>query len=291
MIKDFEYFVPKTVEDALRLLSEYKEESKVIAGGQSLLILMRQGLVAPKYLVDIKGLSSLDYIRLDPKEGLRIGSLSTHRAIEKSPLIRERFSVLAEAEQNVGSVQTRNWGTIGGNLSHGDSAGDLAPVLIALEGKVKITSLGGERTLSVENFFRDYFDTVLKKDEILTEIQVPLPPPHTGSAYAKFTKREGDMAIVGTAVSMTFNPKDGICKNARIVLGAVANVPLRAKRAEKMLVGKEIKNASIDKTAQVASEEAQPISDVQASEEYKRELVKVLVKRVAWKAFEKAEKS
>lgn len=291
MIKDFEYFGPKTVQEALRLLSRYKEESKVIAGGQSLLILMRQGLVTPKYLIDIKGISSLDYINVDQKEGLRIGSLTTHRAIEKSSLIRERFSVLAETEKKVGTVQTRNWGTIGGNLCHSDPAGDLAPLLIALNGKLKITSLGGERTISVENFFRDYFDTVLKNGEILAEIQVPNPPPRTGTAYTKFTKREGDMAIVGIAVSMTLSPKDGTCKNAKIVLGAVANVPLRAKKAEKVLVGREIENSLLEKAGQAASEEAKPISDVHASEEYKRELVKVFVRRIGLEALEKAEKA
>ena len=148
-------------------------------------------------------------------------------------MIRERFSVLAEMEQNVGTVQTRNWGTIGGNLCHSDPAGDLAPVLIALNGKLKITSLRGERTISVEDFFRDYFDTVLKNGEILAEIQVPNPPPHTGTAYTKFTKRVGDMAIVGTAVSMTLSSKNGTCKDARIALGAVATVPMRAKKGRK----------------------------------------------------------
>lgn len=291
MMRDFEYLNPKTVEEALALLSRCGEEAKVIAGGQSLLIVMKQRLIAPKYLIDINGISALSYIRFDEGDSLRIGSLTTHRVIEKSPLIQERFSVLTEMESKVSSVQTRNWGTLGGNLCHGDPAGDPAPVLIALNGKLKIINPKGKRIVAVEDFFQDYLDTVLEHDDILIEIQVPNPPPHTGTAYAKFTKREGDMAIVGTAVSITFNPKTDTCEDARIVLGAVGTIPMRAKRSEGILKGKAIKDNLLEEAAQIACEEARPISDVQASEEYRRELVKVLVKRVGKEALERAKKA
>lgn len=291
MIKDFEYFAPKTVDEALSLLSRYKEESKVIAGGQSLLILMRQGLVAPKYLIDIKGISSLDYINFDVKQGLKIGALTSHWTIETSQVIRNGFGMLAEMELKVASVQTRSWGTIGGNLCHGDPAGDPAPVLIALNGKLKVSSLRGERTVAIEDFSTDYFETVLEPDEILAEIQVPNPPSHTGTAYAKFTKREGDIAIVGTAVSITLNSKNGTCKDCRIVLGAVAPVPMRAKEAEKVLEGENLTDKLLEEAALAASEETTPISDIHASEGYRRELVKVLVKQVAKEALERAGKA
>lgn len=291
MIRDFEYFAPKTVKQALTLISQYKEESKIIAGGQSLLILMRQGLVAPNYLIDIKGISALDYISFNKKAGLRIGSLTTHQAIEKSSVIQERFSVLAEMEQKLASIQTRNWGTLGGNLCHSDPAGDPAPVLIALNGNLKIASLGKERTIPVEEFSTDYFETVLQHDEILTEIQVPNLPPHTGAAYTKFAKREGDMAFVGAAVSITLNARNGTCQDVRIALGGVASIPMRAKGAEKLLVGKRIEDNLLKEAAQVASEEVSPISDMHASEEYRRELVKVLVRQVARQALERAKKA
>lgn len=291
MIRDFEYFAPKTVEEALTLLSQYNEESKVIAGGQSLLVLMRQGLVSPKYLIDIKGISALDFINLDKNEGLRIGALTPHRAIEKSPVIRNGFAVLSEMELKLASVQTRNWGTIGGNLCHADPAGDPAPVLIALNGKLKLASLSGERTVAVEDFSTDYFETVLRHGELLTEIQVPNPPPRTGAAYSKFNIIENDMGIASTAVSITLNPKNETCSDARIVLGAVSSVPMRAKEAEKVLVGKEISNALLVKAGQIASEETEPITDVLASEEYKRELVRVLVKRVAREALDRARRA
>lgn len=291
MIKEFEYFAPKTVAEACSLLSQYKEEAKVIAGGQSLLILMWQELVAPEYVIDIKGISDLEYISFDEKEGLRIGALTTHRAIEKSPLIRNGFSVLSEMELMLATVQTRNWGTIGGNLCHADPTGDPAPPLIAMNAKVKMVGSSGERVVALEDFAKDYFETILQADEILTEIQVPKPPLHTGTAYMKFAIMEGDAAIVGAAVSITLEPGNGACKDARIVLGGVATVAMRAKRAEKVLVGKKVEENLIAEAAQVASEEARPTSDMNASAEYKRELVKVFVRRAARQALERAKKA
>ncbi len=291
MIKDFKYFLPKTVEEALTLLSRYGEESKVIAGGQSLLTLMRQGLFAPRYLIDIKSIPSLDYISFDKPEGLKIGALCTHRAIEKSAVVRDKFRILADMELKVASVQTRNWGTIGGNLCHAEPAGDPAPVLIALNGKLKIAGLSRERTVAAEEFSRDYFETVLDHEEILTEIQVPSPPPYTGTAYTKFTKREGDMAITGVAVSITLSSTNGTCTDARIALGAVAPVPMRAKRAEEILVGKEINDNLLEQAARAAAEEAEPVSDIHASAEYRRELVEVLVPEVTREALAKAKKA
>lgn len=288
MINDFEYFAPQTVKEALSLLTQYKEVSKLIAGGQSMLILMKQGLVAPQCLIDIKSISALDYIKYDKNEGLRIGALTLHRAIETSPLIQNGFSVLAEMEQNIASVETRNWGTIGGNLCHADPAGDPAPVLIALKGRLKMVSSKGERTMAVEEFFKDYFETALQADEILTEIQVPDPLPHTGTAYKKFSLLEGDYALVSAAVSITLSPKDGNCSDARIVLGAAAPVPMRAKRAEKVLVGRKLNGNLLQEAGKVALEEARPISDMHASEKYRRKVIAVLVKRVAGEAWERA---
>jgi len=288
MIKNFEYFAPKKVEEALKLISQYKEDCKVIAGGQSLLILMRQGLVAPKYLIDIKGISALDYINLDKNEGLRIGSLTTHRTIEKSPAMRNGFGVLAEMEHNLASVETRNWGTIGGNLCHADPAGDPAPVIIALNGKLKTISSKGERVIAAEDFFKDYFETDLQVDEILAEIQIPNPPPRTGTAYTKFSLIEDDYAIVSAAVSITLSPQNNTCSNARIVLGAAAPVPMRATKAEKALVGKEIDDKLLEEVGKLASEEASPISDIHASEKYRRELVRILVKRAGKQALDRA---
>jgi len=287
MIRDFEYFAPKTLKEALTLVDKYGDDCKIIGGGQSLLILMRQGLVAPQYLISIKGLSELSYIK-DTKEGLKIGALTTHRAIEKSPVIQKKFSVLADMEQRLASIQTRNWGTIGGNLCHGEPAGDPAPVLIALKATLTTTSLKGERNTAVEDFSLDYFETALEPGELLTEIQVPAVPPHTGTAYTKFNVIQSDLATVGVAVSITLGSSDGICQDIRIALGASAPIPMRAKQAEEVLRGKKITDNLLKKAGEVASTEAQPISDIAASEEYRRELVRVLVVRVGNEALARA---
>jgi len=291
IIFDFEYLVPKTVEEALKLLSQYDEgECKVIAGGQSLIILMKQRLLTPKYLINIKGLSDLDYIKLDDKQGLKIGALATHRSIEKSPVVQNGFSVLAEMEQNISSVETRNWGTIGGNVSHGDPGGDPAPVLITLNAKLKMTSLSGERTVSAEDFTLDYYETALRHDELLTEIQIPSLPPNTGVKFTKFSQIAGDYANASVGMLITLDQKE-ICKDVRIALGSVAVAPMRAKKAEEILKGKKINDELLAEAGQIASEESSPTSDAEVSEEYKRELVKVLVKRVGGEALARAKKA
>jgi len=291
VIRDFKYFAPKTLREALALLDKYKENCKLIAGGQSLLILMRQGLVTPEYLIDIKGISELNYIKSDAKGGLRIGALTTHRTIEKSPVIQGSFDILAKMEKRLASIQTRSWGTIGGNLCHGDPAGDPAPVLIALNATLTAVSLKGKRNMAIEDFTVDYFETALKPDEILTEIQIPVIPSHIGTAYTKFNIIESDLAMVGAAVSITLASGDGICQDVRIALGAVASTPMRAKEAEAVLRGKKVTDNLLKKAGQVASTEAKPISDIQASEEYRRELVKILVYRAGKEALAKAKQT
>jgi CO/xanthine dehydrogenase FAD-binding subunit len=288
MIADFEYFAPKTVKEALSLFAKYKEKAKIIAGGQSMLVIMKQGLFAPEYLIDIKGIADLDYIKYDEGKGLRIGALTVHRAIEKSPLIQKHFAVLNEMERNLATIQTRNWGTIGGNLCHGDPAGDPAPVLIALKAKLKLASSAGERIIEVEEFSKDYLEVDLKSGEMLTEIQVPSPPPHTGTAYEKLMVMKGDMGIIGAAVSITLRPGDGVCQDARIALGSCAPTPLRAKKAEKRLIGEAVSDALLAEAGELAAAETAPPADVHGSAEYRREMAKVFVRRAAIKAVERA---
>lgn len=289
MIKHFQYLTPKTVQETLVLLSQYKGEAKIMAGGQSLLLIMKHGLFAPEYLLDIKGISNLDYIDYKEKEGLRIGALTEHRTLEKSPIIQKHYKVLSEMEGNLALIQTRNWGTIGGDLCHGDPAGDPPIVLIALKAKLKIASLDRERIIDIEEFTMDYFEVNLEPNEMLIEIQVPTPPSHTGTAHEKLMVMKGDMGIVGAAVSITLSPEDGICKDARIALSNADSVPLRIRKAEKLLIGKKINNDLLTEAGQVASEEADPPNDVHGSEEYRREMVKVFVRRTAKKALERAQ--
>ena len=287
-MKDFEYFAPKTVEEALSLLAQYKGEAKIIAGGQSMLVVMRQGLLAPEYVVDIKGITALDYMIYDEKAGLKIGALTTHRTIEKSPVIQKHFSALGEMEAQLATIQTRNWGTIGGNLCHGDPSGDPAPTLIALDAKLKLKSLSGERIVAMEEFSKDILEVDLEPDEMLIEIQVPAPRSHTGIAHEKLTAIHGDAGIVGAAVCITLKPGDGVCEDARIVVSNAGSVPLRVKEAEKRLIGKVINGDLLSEAGDMASAEADPPSDVHASAEYRKEMVKVFVRRAAEKALEKA---
>jgi carbon-monoxide dehydrogenase medium subunit len=191
-------------------------------------------------------------------------------------------------EMNLATIQTRNWGTLGGNLCHGDPAGDPAPVLIALNAKLKLKSEAGERSLGIEEFFKDYLEVALEPGEILTEIALPNPPPYTGTAYEKLMVMAGDMGIVGAAVSITLEGRDGVCRDARIALGNAAPVPLRAKEAEKALIGKTITEDLLIKAGEVAQGEADPTADVHGSAEYRREMVKVFVRRVGAKALERA---
>jgi carbon-monoxide dehydrogenase medium subunit len=287
-MKDFEYLAPKTVAESLSLLSQYKGEAKIMAGGQSMLVVMRQGLLAPDYVVDIKGVHTLDYLTYDEREGLKIGALTTHRTIEKSQVVLKYFKVLSEMERNLATIQTRNWGTIGGNLCHGDPAGDPAPVLIALNAKLKLIRQNQERIVSMEEFSKDILEVDLEPDEMLSEIQIPNPKPHTGTGHEKLMVMQGDAGIVGAAVSITLRPGDGICEDARIALSNAASIPLRVKDAEKRLIGKTISPALLDEVCQVACQEADPLSDVHGSAEYRREMVKVFVRRATIKALERA---
>jgi len=288
MIADFEYFAPRKLDDALVLLDKYQDDCKIIAGGQSMLVLMRQGLVAPRYLIDIKGISDLKYIRFEESDGLKIGALTTHREIERSPLMKNGYSVLSEMEKRLASIQTRNWGTIGGNLCHGDPAGDPVPVLIALKATVVIASTNGENSLPIEDFYSDYLETVLQPYELLTEVQIPPVADNTGTAYTKFNVIESDMGTVGVAVSITLDSKEGICSDLRIALGAAAPTPMRARGAEEILRGKKITKSLLAKAGETASAETDPISDISASEEYRRDLVRILVARVGREAMARA---
>lgn len=282
MIRDFEYFAPANLKEALSLIDKYSDDFKVICGGQSLLVLMKQGLVTPQNLISIKGLKELDYIKPD-KGGLKIGATTSHREIEFSSTIKKQFPVLSKMERKLASAQTRSWGTIGGNLAHGDPAGDPAPVLIALNASVVVKSSKGSRTIPLEEFYVDYFETVMESVELITEIQIPAPAPKTGVAYQKFNIIQSDMATVSVAASITLKADD-TCADARIVLGASAPVPLRAKKAEKVLVGKKITDSLLAKAGEVASTEANPLTDIHASAEYRLELIKVMVKRMATEA-------
>ena len=288
----FAHLKPNTMKEACSLLSQHDGKARVIAGGTDLVVRMKQKLMTPDYLVDITYIPGLDKIEYDGKSGLKIGALCTHSQIESSLLVREKFGVLAQAIHTIGSVQVRNLGTIGGNLCHAAPSADSAPTLIGLDAKVRISGLAGERMLELQDFFKGPGKTALKPDEILIGVEVPNPPPHSTAVYLKQSPRKAmDLAVVGVAVVLRLTAADSACADIRIALGAVAPTPIRAKRAEEIVQDKKLNEDLISEAARVASEEAKPISDVRGSEEYRKEIVEVLVRRGIQQTLENAQRA
>jgi carbon-monoxide dehydrogenase medium subunit len=287
MIHDFTYLKPSSLQEALTMLEEHKDECKVICGGQSLLIIMRQGLLATDYLIDIKHIKELDYIQFDAKTGLKIGATTTHHTIETSDVIKKNYPVLVAMENKLASIQVRNWGTIGGNLAHADPAGDPGPLLVALNASVKVGSAQGERTMALEDFCVDFFETALEEEEIILEVQVPTPEAKTGAAYQKFNLLESDQGMVAVAAAVTLNG-GGKCKDARVVLGNAGPKPIRVKRIEELLTGKGYDEKLFAEAGTIASEDCEPVTDIHASEEHRRHLLGVLTKRMLKQAWEQA---
>ncbi|MGD0487341.1 MAG: xanthine dehydrogenase family protein subunit M [Syntrophorhabdales bacterium] len=286
MISDFTYLKPGSMKEALQMLKEHEDECKVICGGQSLLVIMRQGLVSPEYVIDIKRLEDANYLTYDAKDGLKIGATCTHRTIEHSAMIKEKYPALEAMEEKLASIQVRNWGTIAGNLAHGDPAGDPAPVLIAMGGSVKLGSTKGERVIPLDEFYPDLFETVMDHDELIVEVQVPPRPAKSATKYQKFNLLESDMGLIGVAVTVTMDGDK--CKDARVVLGSAAPTVIRAKEAEQVLIGATLDDTVFEKAGEAAAAECEPVADIHASEEYRRHLIKVLTKRMAKAAWEQA---
>jgi len=275
----FEYLAPKTIDEALALLSQHKGRAKVIAGGTDVVPqLKRREIKAPQYIIDLKEIPGLDYIKYDEVNGLTLGALATIHAVETSSIIREKFNILFQATESMASPQVRNRGTVVGNICNAVPSADTAPALLTLEAKVKLVSQRGTRMVNIEDFFTAPNQTVLTAEEIVQEIQIANLPPNSKGRYLKLTPRRSmDLAMVGVAVVVI--PEDGVCQDARIALGAVAPTPIRAKGAEGILKGQRFSEKIIEKAAQVAAEESRPIDDHRASAEYRREMVKVLTRR------------
>lgn len=287
----FEYFNPETIEGACALLSRYKEKAKILAGGTDLLVKMKQDIARPQYLISLNKIGNLRYIDYDGRGGLRVGAGTTLSELAASPVISEKSGILVQAVRTLASRQIRNMATIGGNLCNASPAADTAPALICLSSQVKIASSTGERVIPLEEFFIGPGRTALGSDELLTEIQIPNPPPRTAGAYFKLSAREKDMATVGVAAVITLDSQGTTCKDVKIALGAVAPTAIRSRKAEGVLKGKAIREEVIQESAEAAAEEAQPISDIRSTADYRREMVKVLTKRAIRRALELAKSS
>ena len=274
--RPFELHSPATVAEAVAMLKRLRDP-KVLAGGQSLVPLMKLRLVSPANLVDIGRIRGLRYVR---KEGgrLAIGSMTTHHDLAASPLVAARCPALAEAAAKVGDVQVRNRGTIGGTSCHADPSADVPAVLVSLDAEFRVASPSGRRSITAERFFRDIFTTDLRRNEVLTEVRVPVLPRRTGGAYLKLQRAKSDLAIVGVAATVTLD-RAGACRDARIGLAGVGPTPIRATEAEEELEGEEPTDAVLARAGDKAAEASDPSSDIRGSAEYKRAMVKVFVER------------
>lgn len=275
--RSFEYYAPESLPKALWLLKKYRDDAKILAGGHSLTPVMKLRLASPKYIVDINRIPKLAYIKTSGKK-LLFGTLTRHYQVETSDTVKKLFPILSDAASVIGDPQVRNLGTIGGAVAHADPAADYAGALLALGAAVKSVGPKGRRTIKIDDFFVDTFTTALKPNEILTEIQVPIPPARSGGAYLKLERRVGDFATVGVGVQLTL-AEDGVCKTAGIGLVAAGPTPLRARKAEETLKGRVIGDEAIKEASVKAMEESDPIADLRGSVEYKRDMVRVFTKR------------
>jgi CO/xanthine dehydrogenase FAD-binding subunit len=236
-IRPFEYLSPSNLPEALCLLQKVGKEAKIIAGGTDLVPSLKLRLDEQKYIIDINHLTDLEFVELSGNGLLRIGALTKHATLERSPQVREAANVLAEASSQIGSPQIRNMGTVGGNLANASSCSDTATPLLALEAGVKLVSVAGERVVPLDGFFMDVKRTVLQSNEMLAEVQIPTQSQASGGAFIKVGRRAGpDLAIVSAAARMTLG-KD-VCESVQIALGSVAPTPIRAKKTESFLTGR-----------------------------------------------------
>lgn len=283
----FEYHAPTSVKEVLQLLQTHPE-AKLLAGGHSLLPMMKLRLARPTDLIDLGRLSELRYIKED-RGTVAIGALTTHWMVESSALLKAKVPILAEAAAQIGDVQVRNLGTVGGSLAHADPAADYPATVLALEASVVAEGPKGRRTISSAEFFTGMLATALTPQEILREVRVPALAARTGSAYLKFPHPASGFAVVGVAAVVTVDAK-GKCERARIGVTGVASIAYRATAVENQLVGKTLDAQTIATAAEKAAEAVDVNEDIFASAEYRAHLARVYTKRAIQKAVERAQK-
>ncbi len=272
----FEYFAPASLNEALKLLSAYKDDAKILAGGQSLVPLMKLRLAKPTHVIDLNRIPDLKYVRADG-DSIRIGALTTHTEIENSELIKRGCSLLAQAAATIGDVQVRNQGTIGGSLAHSDPTADLPAAILALDAEIKASGPSGERWIKAEDFFVGFLTSSLEQDEILTEIKVPV---WRGSktTYMKAAQRSSGFAVVGVAVRLELE-QNGICQDIAIGMTGVGDKPYRAGEVEKLLKGKKLEIGLLERAASKVTSGVDPLEDINGSKEYRTHLAQVYTVR------------
>jgi carbon-monoxide dehydrogenase medium subunit len=284
--QSFQYESPGTLEEAISLLNKHGEDAKILSGGHSLIPMMKLRFASPATVIDINGIPGLSHIK-EENGAVALGALVREAELEHSDLLAGMFPIFKDVTKLIADPQVRNMGTIGGNLAHGDAANDHPAVMLALRASVVITGAEGSREVPIDEFFFGFYMTAIQQGEILTEIRLPVPAKGTGSAYHKLERKVGDYATAGVAVQLTIG-EGGVVTAAGIGLTNVNPVPLRAERSEQALIGKPLSDETIALAAQYASEDCSPSADLRGSEEYKRHVTGVLVKRMIHKAAERA---
>ncbi len=282
----FDYQVPKTLEEALRLYERHGDEAKILAGGHSLLPLMKLRLAQPRYIIDIGRLRGMDYIR-EENGKIAIGALTTHTEIAASELLREKCPLLAETADEIGDVQVRNRGTIGGSLAHADPAADYPAAILALDAEMVVANAGGTRTIAAKDFFVDMLTTALRPGEILSQVRVPVLAPRVGTAYAKLHQPASGYAVVGAAARVTM-AGDKI-EDVAVGITGLGPKAFRAMAVEKALKGKRASPQLLSEAARRAADGIDPLADIYASAEYRREMAAVFARRALERAIERAQ--
>lgn len=276
----FDYYDAASLKDACAFLAKHYNQTKIIAGGTDLYVQLRQKALVTEYVLDIANIPDLDSIVYDEQHGWRLGALTRIRALEKSAELQQKCPVIAQAAGCLGSVAVRNQATLGGNLCNASPSAEMAPALIGLSAQARIAGFEGERVIPLEDFFIGPGKTVLKQDEILIKIQIPPSAANIRGVYFKHAPRGSiDLAITGVAVVGEYEADNNVFKDLKIAMGAVGPRPMRALQAERLVKNVVLEDSLIEKSAQQASQETAPITDVRATEWYRREMVKVLTRK------------
>jgi aerobic carbon-monoxide dehydrogenase medium subunit len=281
----FDYAAPASLSEAVSLLHQ-NSEAKILAGGQSLIPLMRFRLASPAFLIDINHLAQLDYIR-EENGWLKIGALTREVALERSRLVQQKYPLLADTSRMIADPLVRNMATIGGNLAHADPANDHPATMLAFNALIVARGPEGERQIPATEFFTGLFESALAHDEILTEIRIPAAKSRSGGAYFKLERKVGDFATAAVAVQISLD-ENGACLEAGIGLTNVGLTPIKATEAEEALKGQMLDEALIKQAAHLASQAADPGEDPRGSVEYKRSMIQVLTTRALKRALERA---
>ena len=285
----FTYLVPKTLDEAVSLHQSHGDRSMYVAGGTDVIVKVKAGKIAPDYLISLRNIKAQDQARVNPDTGaLHIGAFVTHRALERSSMIKMQYPIIHDAVQHIGSVQIRNVATIGGNLVNAVPSADGAIPLIALDARVNIYGTRGERSVDLIHFFEGPGQTVLEPGEILTEIVVPKQPSRTGSAYQKFGRRAAmELPLIGVGVLISLEEGSLRCAKARICLGVAAPTPIRTLSAERYLKGNEITAETLQEAGRMAAEESRVRDSIRGLAWYRREMVSVFVRRMGMLCLER----